>query len=182
MTRRPASIAEAFILNAERAPNKLCLRFEGEEWTYHRLRDRAETFAAALDTWGLRPGDRAALFLENRPDFLAAYLGAHVAGGAVVPVSTRYRKGELGHAFGDAGVPLCFTDGERRPELERVRGTLPDLEAVIKVGERMADFCRSGPANYKKPREVVFVEALPCNALGKVLKHKVLRELIEAEE
>jgi non-ribosomal peptide synthetase component E (peptide arylation enzyme) len=37
-------------------------------------------------------------------------------------------------------------------------------------------------ANYKKPRRVVFVDALPRNALGKVLKHEVRRELIEAEE
>ncbi len=33
------SLAEAFVRNAERAPDKLCLHFEGEEWTYRRLRD-----------------------------------------------------------------------------------------------------------------------------------------------
>jgi acyl-CoA synthetase (AMP-forming)/AMP-acid ligase II len=37
-------------------------------------------------------------------------------------------------------------------------------------------------ANYKKARQVVFVGALPRNALGKVLTHKVRGELIEAEE
>ena len=48
--------------------------------------------------------------------------------------------------------------------------------------EKVADFCRGSLANYKMPRQVVFVEALPRNALGKVLKYEVRRELIEAEE
>jgi acyl-CoA synthetase (AMP-forming)/AMP-acid ligase II len=56
MAGRPASIAEAFILNAGRSPNKLCLRFEGEEWTYERLREHVGTFAGVLRTWGLKPG------------------------------------------------------------------------------------------------------------------------------
>lgn len=92
MAGRPASIAEAFIRNAERSPHKLCLRFEGEEWTYERLRERVEGFAAALRTRGLQPGDRVALFLGNCPDSLAAYLGTHLVGGVIVPVNTEYRR------------------------------------------------------------------------------------------
>jgi malonyl-CoA/methylmalonyl-CoA synthetase len=53
----------------------------------------------------------------------------------------------------------------------------PDLSA-----EKVVDFCREDLASYKKPRQVVFVDALPRNALGKVLKHELRRELIEAEE
>jgi malonyl-CoA/methylmalonyl-CoA synthetase len=140
MAARPASIVEAFVRHAERAPEKLCLRFEGERWTYDRLRGRAETFAAALRSWGLRPGERVALFLGNSPDFLTAYLGTHLAGGVVVPVNTQYRQVELQHIFDDAGVRLCLTDGERRPELERVRGDLPQLEAAIELGEELDAF------------------------------------------
>src|ERR687886_844646 len=134
MTTRTASIAEALIRNAERAPEKLCLRFEGEEISYRELRERAESFGAALAGWGLRPGDRVALFLGNHPDLLAAYVGTHLAGGVVVPVNTEYRRGELGHIFGDAGVRLCLTDGERKPELERAREDLPELESVVEAG------------------------------------------------
>src|ERR687893_2795792 len=108
MAGRSASIVEVFMVNVESKPGKLCLRFEGEEWTYQRLRARVESFAAALATWGLRPGDRVALFLGNSPDFLAAYLGTHLARGVVVPVNTAYRRGELRHIFEDAGVRLCF--------------------------------------------------------------------------
>src|SRR3712207_1979177 len=111
---RPTSVAEAFALNARRAPEKPCLRFEAEDWSYGRLLDRAGAFAAALRTWGLEPGDRVALFLGNHPDFLVAYLGTHLAGGVTVPVNRSYRRTELRHIFEDAGVRLCVTDEEGR--------------------------------------------------------------------
>jgi hypothetical protein len=47
MSTCPASSVEAFVQHAERAPEKPGLRFEGERWTYDRLRGRAETFATA---------------------------------------------------------------------------------------------------------------------------------------
>ena len=140
MTPRSSSIVEAFVQHAERTPEKLCLRFEGEEWTYDRLRGRIETFAAALRSWGLHAGEHIALYKGNSPDFLAAYLGTHLAGGVIVPVNTQYRRGELRHIFEDAGVRLCFTDGERRPELQGVREELPRLQTVIEAGRELEDF------------------------------------------
>jgi malonyl-CoA/methylmalonyl-CoA synthetase len=50
------------------------------------------------------------------------------------------------------------------------------------TAKRLEEFCREDLASYKKPRQVVFVDALPRNALGKVLKHRVREELIEPEE
>ena len=132
--RGPASIAEAFVRNAERTPEKLCLRFEGEEISYRNLRERAGRFGAALAGWGLRPCERVALFLGNHPDLLAAYVGTHLAGGVIVPVNTQYRRGELTHIFSDAGVRFCLTDGERKPELDRAREDLPKLQKVIETG------------------------------------------------
>ena len=143
MKTTAASIVEAFVRHAEGTPEKLCLSFEGERWTYEQLRERAETFAAALRTWGLRPGERVALFLGNSPDFLAAYLGTHLAGGVIVPVNTAYRRTELRHIFEDAGIRLSLTDGERRPELERVYKDLPTLEALVEVGEELDAFLDS---------------------------------------
>jgi malonyl-CoA/methylmalonyl-CoA synthetase len=143
MKTTAGSIVEAFVRHAEGTPERLCLSFEGERWTYEQLRERAETFAAALRTWGLRPGERVALFLGNSPDFLAAYLGTHLAGGVIVPVNTAYRRTELQHIFDDAGVRLSLTDGERRPELERVYKDLPALEALVEVGEELDAFLDS---------------------------------------
>jgi acyl-CoA synthetase (AMP-forming)/AMP-acid ligase II len=50
------------------------------------------------------------------------------------------------------------------------------------TAEKVRSFCREDLAAYKKPRQVVFVDDLPRNALGKVLKHRVREEIGEPEE
>jgi malonyl-CoA/methylmalonyl-CoA synthetase len=186
MAARPASIVEAFLRHAENTPEKSCLRFEGERWSYERLRGRAETFAAALSTWGLKPGERVALYVGNSPDFLAAYLGTHLAGGVIVPVNTQYRRGELRHIFEDAGVRLCFTDEERRPELEGVREDLPQLEAMIEAGEELEDFLRAaGSQEPELPEDedlavIAYTSGTTGRSKGAMLLHRNLVANIEA--
>ena len=186
MATHPASIAEAFIRHAEDAPEKLCLRFEGERWTYERLRSRAETFATALRSWGLRAGERVALFLANSPNFLVAYLGTHLAGGVVVPVNIQYRQVELRHIFDDAGVRLCLTDGERRPELECLREDLPKLEAVIEAGEELDAFLDTAGAYDPEPPHggdlavIAYTSGTTGRSKGALLLHRNLAANAEA--
>ena len=186
MATRPASVVEAFIRHAERAPKNLCLCFEGKRWTYERLRGRVDTFATALRAWGLRAGERVALFLENHPDFLAAYLGVHLAGGVVVPVNTAYRQAELRHIFDDTGVRLCFTDEERRPELERVRADLAQLASVIEVGEELDGFLgeaenyEGGPPRGGDLAVIAYTSGTTGRSKGAMLLHRNLVANIEA--
>ncbi|MCA1718200.1 MAG: acyl-CoA synthetase [Actinobacteria bacterium] len=69
MASRPASVVEAFVRHAEETPEKTCLRFEGERWTYDRLRGRAEIFAAREELPRLEAVIEAGEVLE---DFLNA--------------------------------------------------------------------------------------------------------------
>ena len=59
-------------------------------------------------------------------------------------------------------------------------GQEPKAIVVLKKGEtataeELMEYCREKLASFKRPRSVVFVDALPRNPMGKVLK-KVLRE------
>lgn len=135
----PASLLHAVVANAERAPEQPQVLFEGASWTRGDLLTEARRWAGALAGWGLGRGDRVALFLENSPQFIAAYLGVHLAGGIVVLVNTQYRQVELRHILADAGVILCVTDGPRRAELARVAADLVALEAVVTVGRGSAE-------------------------------------------
>jgi malonyl-CoA/methylmalonyl-CoA synthetase len=130
----PGSIVQALLNAADRTPEKPALLFGGDTWTYRRLLHDALAWGRGLRRWGLRPEDRVALFLDNTPTFVAAYLGTHLAGGIAVLVNTQYRQVELRHILSDADARLCLTDPQRLPELARVEQELSALEAVIVTG------------------------------------------------
>ena len=50
-----------------------------------------------------------------------------------------------------------------------------NAEAGEPNGQALIDWCRTSMANYKVPREVHFVAALPRNAMGKVEKYRLER-------
>ncbi|NBX47786.1 MAG: long-chain fatty acid--CoA ligase, partial [Chloroflexi bacterium] len=109
MTDVPASILHAFLASCERDPTHPCILFEGRTLTYSDVRDLVLRWASSLRGWGVGPGDRVALFLENSPSFIGAYLGTHLAGATVVLVNTQYRQVELRHLLGDSGARTCVT-------------------------------------------------------------------------
>ncbi len=59
-------------------------------------------------------------------------------------------------------------------------GELPKAICVLREGEtcssdEIIEYCRTRLASFKRPRSVIFVDELPCNPLGKILKNE-LRE------
>jgi acyl-CoA synthetase (AMP-forming)/AMP-acid ligase II len=58
--------------------------------------------------------------------------------------------------------------------LRGASGPAPSSEALL---EELSAFCAGSLADYKRPRQVVVVEELPRNALGKIQKHRLLDSL-----
>ncbi len=59
-------------------------------------------------------------------------------------------------------------------------GELPKAVCVLRKGEKCSDeeimeFCRTRLASFKRPRSVIFIDELPRNPMGKVLK-RTLRD------
>ena len=126
------SVIEAVFQHAQQQPERPALLFEDQTISYGQLSSEVERFAHALTAWGLQPGDRVALFLENSPAFVVAYLGTQLAGGIVVLVNTQYRQVELTHILTDAGVRLCVTSAAGADALRALE--LPALSTLVIVG------------------------------------------------
>ncbi|MET0325957.1 MAG: hypothetical protein ABW219_12085 [Ilumatobacteraceae bacterium] len=54
---------------------------------------------------------------------------------------------------------------------------VPRAGAALSEGE-VVDACRRSLAGYKKPKRVVFVDELPRNASGKILKRELRDQLV----
>jgi malonyl-CoA/methylmalonyl-CoA synthetase len=95
MTR---SVLDALDAHAAARPDALAL----DGVSYAQLREASLRVAARLRDAGLRPGDRLAVYAENRPGFVYAYLGGLRAGAVVVTVNVLYRSSDLQHILTDA--------------------------------------------------------------------------------
>jgi acyl-CoA synthetase (AMP-forming)/AMP-acid ligase II len=149
------SIVETVYEHAQRDPARLTILFAGKTISYGALWADIERFAHGLRSWGAQQGDRVALFVENCPQFVVAYLGAHLAGCIAVLVNAQYRQVELSHILTDAGVRLCVTSPAGAAELATINA--PSLEALIIVSDEAA----SGNADTQQmPARISFGEWL----------------------
>ncbi len=127
------SLLQVFLEHAQRTPERLALLFGPERYTYGELAHHVTAFAQALLRHGLKPGERVALFLENSPAFVIAYLGVQYAHGIVVLVNTQYRQVELDHILTDSGARACVTGAAGALELVPLLPGLPALQWLIPV-------------------------------------------------
>lgn len=139
---------------------------DGERRIGYREFDRMVRHSAAwLHAQGVRPGDRVAVWLVNRIEWLSLYFGLSRMGAALMTVNTRYRSHELAHI------------------LERSRASL----LVLQLNFRKIDFAavlRDVPPEASAAlRGVVVVDGhagMPQTVLGKPTIAFDLDRLLEA--
>lgn len=95
--------------SARNFPNQMALLFQGYKVTYGRLREMVDCFAAALDGFGVKKGDKVAILLPNLIPCVAAYYAVLKIGGVVVMNNPLYSDRELEHQFNDSGARLLIT-------------------------------------------------------------------------
>jgi long-chain acyl-CoA synthetase len=127
------------------------------------------------DGW-LRTGDmgwmdeEGYIFLAGRGDDMIIRGGENISPEEVEDVLYAYSKVEEAAVIGVA-------DSEWGQEVSAVVALKDGQEATE---EEVIEFCRFRLAGFKRPRSVIFVESLPRNPMGKVLK-KELRERYGSE-
>jgi long-chain acyl-CoA synthetase len=104
----------------------------------------AQALAHALrDDFGLRPGERVALMLQNVPQLAIAVHAVWLAGGVVTSVNPMNKRRELVHQLGDAGVRIVFCLESLFDVVDDARDATP-LEHVVTASE--LDFLDAVPA------------------------------------
>ncbi|WP_153812724.1 non-ribosomal peptide synthetase [Streptomyces sp. SUK 48] len=123
-----ASLPELFAAQAARTPEAVALICGEAELSYRQLDAASDAFARRLVAAGVRPGDRAGLFLDRSVEYVVAMLGVLKAGGALVPLDARQPGERLGWMLRDTGAALLVTD--RGADATEFAGGLP----VVRVG------------------------------------------------
>jgi acyl-CoA synthetase (AMP-forming)/AMP-acid ligase II len=88
-----------------------------ESWSWAELDARTSRLAANYLALGLKPGDRVASLMPNRPALLAHYLACFKAGLVATPLNYRYMPPEIDHALEVSGARIILAHAERATDL-----------------------------------------------------------------
>lgn len=114
-------VADDFERAVDAHKSNIAFRFEGRSMTYGEFDALASRFANWAVAQGLKAGDCIALFMENRPEYVAAWAGFAKAGLVTALINHNLEGEALAHCVNIADAKLIVTGADQD---EAVRGAL----------------------------------------------------------
>jgi fatty-acyl-CoA synthase len=140
---------------AQRFGEREALACAGRRWSFRQLQEDTDQAARGLMQCGVQPGDKVALWLTNRPEWLHIQFAVAKIGAILVPINTRFRTVDLEYVLrqsdsttlisADHSGPIGYLDMVRELLPERDAGddpqslqsaAFPELRRIILVSER----------------------------------------------
>src|SRR5215216_8202423 len=95
---------------AERYGNRVLAFVNDEPVTYADLAEKSARFATGLQALGIQPGDRVAVMMPTRPEFLCAWFGILAAGAIEVPIHDAARGPGISYILETTGARALIVD------------------------------------------------------------------------
>jgi long-chain acyl-CoA synthetase len=96
------NIFSAFEASAERRKDNTAAVYLGTRFSYHKIKDLVDRFAAALRDMGVEPGQKIIIYIPNSIQWVVAWLGIQKIGGVCVPVTPIYTPRDLKYIANDS--------------------------------------------------------------------------------
>ena len=109
------SVPDLFEAQVEKTPETIALIYENQSLTYQALNEQANQIAHTLQSSGIGPEQRVAVYIERSLEMAIALLAIVKTGAAYVPLDTSYPEERLLYMLGDADVSAVIA-GSPRPQ------------------------------------------------------------------
>ncbi len=120
-------------VTATRFPDKAAYLFFGRALSFGELRTQAEAVAGWLRSVGVKAGDRVAIFMQNCPQYAAAYYGILRANAVVVPVNPMNRVEEFKHYITDPQTKVVICTADLAPIVAQADAAVPPAQRLSQV-------------------------------------------------
>lgn len=136
--------------------DKEYMYFEGQRWSFRQVKAAIDQAARGLIALGVQPGDKVALWLSNRPEWVFIQFALAKIGAVLVPINTQFRTADLDYVVRQSDTSTLMAAArsgpvdylamirERCPELATASpdnlsaAAFPELKRVVILGEPYA--------------------------------------------
>jgi len=127
-------------------PNGTATICKDRQQTWAQMQDRVARLAGALQSLGMKTGDRVALLSLNSDRFIEYYFASVWGGGVMMPMNVRWAPAESAYALNDAGAEILLVDDAFAPAAAAIRNQVKGLKTLIFCGD---DATPDGMLNYE---------------------------------
>ena len=99
--------------------NATFMVYRGTSWSFNQFYQHADTLAAKFQSLGVKPGDRVAIAMRNRPEWGVAFVAAVLVGAVPAPLNSFELEQELRASLKDLEPAVLCCDNDR---LECIKG------------------------------------------------------------
>jgi long-chain acyl-CoA synthetase len=165
---RPASLCELVDQAIRRNGDGEALVSGSERLTWKALAERIARVAAGLSSRGLRQGDRVALLLGNRIEFVLTLFAAARLGAIAVPLSIRSSKPELGYVLEHCEASLLIHETELADRLPPLRQRIAIDEFGILLQTAAGE---AAPVQEEDTAAILYTSGTTGRPKGAMLSH-----------
>src|SRR5262249_15461499 len=126
---------EGLRAQANKRPGALAFMSGNQSWSYGRVALEAERLAQALLAYGVRPGDRVALHMTNRPELVSAYYACFLTGAIAAPLNVRLKMPELRALLKRLRPVLYLGEAQLYPQVAAIQPEILAPSARFVAGE-----------------------------------------------
>lgn len=120
-------------------PMKAAVIVDGTRHRYRELLDSALRLARAFREYGLRRGDRVAIYLENSWPSVVSIYATWLAGGVIVVVNPQTKPEKLAYLLEDSEATILVSDPVLLMAARRGLGRVLPVDVVISTGPVSGD-------------------------------------------
>jgi acyl-CoA synthetase (AMP-forming)/AMP-acid ligase II len=124
---------------AKTKPDEEAFDFLDRNWTWAQWNDRVRRLAGALKERGITRGDAVAFLDKNHPACVELTLAAASLGAANAIINFRLAADELDYVLNDSGAKVLIVGKELKPNVDKIRDKLTNVEHVVEVTPEGAD-------------------------------------------
>ena len=119
--KQPDSLNHVLDLGLKTKPDDLAVVSTQTRMSWRQLAETSRWLAGQYLKLGLKPGDRIASLMPNRPELIVHYLACWKAGLVATPLNYRYMPPEIDHALDVSGAALLLHHAERDSDIAASR-------------------------------------------------------------